>query len=102
MLIMVGVGIIIGSMLLRPQSELAKLKEAIGRHYILPSNEEPALLTVIDRDKLSSSYLRQYAENGDKLLIYQQHQRVIIYRPSADRIVDIGPVMIDTPTTSGS
>jgi hypothetical protein len=99
-LIVVGVGGVAGSILLRPHSELAKLKEAIGRHYLLPNDEQPALLTVVDKDKLSSSYLKQYAEDGDKILIYQEYQRVIIYRPSADRIVDIGPAVIESPTPS--
>lgn len=61
---------------------------------ILPSDETPALLTVTDTTKLTSTFLRQ-AKNGDKVLVYQANKKAVIYRPSADKIVDVGPVVID-------
>ncbi len=68
---------------------------------LLPSDETPALLTVTDPKKVSSEFLKQ-TEAGDKVLVYQQHKKAIIYRPSKDRIVDIQPVMIDTPQMPAS
>lgn len=82
------------------QSDVQKVKELLGRHYVLPSDEEPALLTVVDSNSLSSSYLKQHAKNGDRVLVYQKHQRVIIYRPSIDRIVDVGPVVLEAPISN--
>jgi len=60
---------------------------------VLPIDETPALATVTDKAKLTTKFL-QKAENGDKILIYQKAGRVIIYRPSIDRIIDVGPVQI--------
>lgn len=75
------------------------VKNHVGKHYLLPSGEQPALATITDKKKLSSQFLRQ-ADNGDKVLIYQKNQIAIIYRPQLDRIVAVGPVSIDTPPTS--
>jgi len=65
----------------------------VNMHYILPTDELPALATVTDPSKLSTKFL-QKAQKGDKVLIYQKAARVIIYRPSVDRIVDVGPVQL--------
>lgn len=71
--------------------------DRISRHMVLPKDEEPALLTITDRSKLRTKFLQQ-AQNGDKVLVYQNNQRAIIYRPSIDRIVDVGIVQIDNVT----
>jgi hypothetical protein len=76
------------------------VKHLVSRHYILPTNEEPALATVTDSTKLQTAFLK-HAKNGDKLLIYQANSTAIIYRPSADRIVAVGPVDIQ-PAGPGS
>lgn len=78
------------------QSELQTVKAKVGRLYLLPKDETPALVSVVDASKLSSSYLKQYAKTGDKLLLYQKQGKVIIYRPSIDKIVDIGVLELDT------
>lgn len=80
------------------QSDLTDVKVVTGlvsKHVVLPSNEAPALLTVTDASKLTTDFLKQ-ASNGDKVLIYQENKKAIIYRPSIDRIIDIGPVVIDS------
>lgn len=77
------------------------VKARVARHYVLPSNEQPALATITDRNKLTSAFLKK-AQNGDKVLIYQTNQIAIIYRPSIDRIIAVGPVAIDTPQGSAS
>lgn len=79
-----------------PDDTLGSVKVAVGRHYVLPTNEEPALATVTDKNKLTSA-LRDKAENGDKLLIYQQNRQAVLYRPSLDRIIEVAPVVIDVP-----
>lgn len=77
------------------QSELQSVKAKVGRLYLLPKDETPALVSVVDESKLSSSYLKQYAKTGDKLLLYQKQGKVIIYRPSIDKIVDIGVLELE-------
>lgn len=72
------------------------IMDKVAKHMLLPGNETPALVTVVDKTKLNNDFFKN-AQNGDKALIYQKNHKVIIYRPSADRIVDVGYVQIDTP-----
>lgn len=76
-----------------PQAELDKVRQAVAQHIILPEGEDPVLATIEDKDKVESEFLKQ-GEKGDRVLIYAKAKKVIIYRPSVDRIVDIGPVSI--------
>mgnify|MGYP000954817115 len=66
----------------------------VAQHMLLPTNETPALLTVTNSAKLTTDFLKQ-AKNGDKILIYENNKKAIIYRPSIDRIVAVGPIQID-------
>jgi hypothetical protein len=77
------------------------IKQKISHHMLLPKDEQPALATITDHTKLTTPFLKK-TQNGDKVLIYQKAQRAIIYRPSIDRIVDVGPVSIETPKDTGN
>ncbi|MFZ1458608.1 MAG: hypothetical protein WAT17_01895 [Candidatus Saccharimonadales bacterium] len=93
-----AIAIVLTTMLLRPSpksSELEEAKQQIGRHMVLPTGEEPTLAIVEDTASLSDAYLKQYAENGDRVLLYAKAGRAIIYRPSIDKIVMVAPVTID-------
>lgn len=69
--------------------------ESVSRHFLLPADEEPAILTVVNKDRVSSAFLKGKVEDGDKVLIYQKSQKAIIYRPSLDRVIDAGPAIVD-------
>ncbi|HRF28940.1 MAG TPA: hypothetical protein PL051_04900 [Candidatus Saccharibacteria bacterium] len=70
---------------------------SVSRHMLLPTGEKPALATVTDTTKLNTEFLKQ-AENGDKLLIYEKARLVVVYRPSIDKIVTVGPISIESLT----
>lgn len=82
-----------------PEVRAAEAK--VAKHYLLPTNETPAMATVTDSKKLTTPFLKQ-AKDGDEILIYQKNQIAIIYRPSIDRVVAVGPVTIDTPPNPSS
>ena len=71
------------------------IKREVGRHILLPPNEQPVLATITDTTKVSSPFLKR-GSNGDKVLIFAQARRVILYRPSLDRIVDVGPIEVNS------
>lgn len=77
---------------LMQDSKPSTVVSKVGKHYLLPS-EEPTVATVEDKTKLSSEFLRA-AENGDKLLLFKDAKKVILYRPSIDRIIEVGPISI--------
>ncbi len=78
--------------------EVEELSTTIGKFMELPSGEVPTLATVTDREKLAEQPFFQKAENGDKVLIYSQSGRAILYRPSTKKIVDVTTVNVNTPT----
>lgn len=71
-----------------PNRESQRITQAIEKVVALP-DEEPVLSTVQDKSKLTNTALRVRAENGDKLLIYSKAKRLIIYRPSTKKVVDM-------------
>ncbi len=78
-------------------NSVTTIKNKVGILMILPKDEEPALLTITDKSKVTTPFLSK-SENGDKLLVYQNAKRVILYRPSLNKIVDVGPVSIAGPS----
>ena len=103
---LVGFGLVAGLLTIiiintRPHTaagtEEKRVAAAVARHVILPSDETPALATVTDPTKLTNNRLLSQAKQGDKILIYAKWKQAIIYRPSSDRVVDIGPVDVAAP-----
>jgi hypothetical protein len=61
---------------------------------ILPEGEKPSISTVTDAEGLKNgaTFYRD-AENGDKILVYAQSGKIIIYREADDLIVNVGPII---------
>jgi hypothetical protein len=77
--------------------EVASLTKTIGAMMELPEGETPTLATVTDKDKLAEQPFFQKAENGDKVLIYSDSGRAVLYRPSTEKIVDVTTINVKTP-----
>ncbi len=52
-------------------------------------DEQPSVVTVLDASKLANKDLAERARDDDKLLVYAEHKRVVIFRPSSGKIVDM-------------
>jgi hypothetical protein len=75
--------------------QLNKVTSAVSKHIILPKNETPTLATVQDISKLRQQAIFTNAQNGDKILVYPKAQEIFVYRPSADKLVAVGPLVLD-------
>lgn len=64
----------------------------VANHMVLP-NEVPTEATVSDKEKLEGKFFAK-AELGDKVLIYSIAGKAILYRPSTDKIIEVGPVVL--------
>ncbi len=87
-----------------PSHEIEEVIQQVGRHMVLPEGT-PVLATVTDKEALSEQAFFQKAENGDKVLIYPDSQRVILYRPSLGKIIDVTSVrtqQTDTENDTGT
>lgn len=67
--------------------EVENLKGEVGALIPLP-NEDPSIATVVDTQKLQGQPFFAQAQNGDKVLFYQNSNKKILYRPSENRIIN--------------
>ena len=58
-------------------------------------NEIPSVARVADKDKLKGQAFFDNAQQGDYLLIYPKAKTALIYRPSTDKVINIGPIAAD-------
>ena len=77
---------------LATQKEVKILVEKVGKLIELPTNETPTVATVSDKEKLKDQIFFAKAANGDKVLIFTQSGKAILYRPSVNKIIEVAPV----------
>lgn len=76
------------------QQETDNLIAAVGKLIALPEGEQPTIATVADTGKLKDQPFFSKAENGDRLLIYTEARRVILYRASVNKVINVAPLNI--------
>lgn len=74
------------------QQELNQVITAVGKLIVLPTEEQPTLATVSDPEKLKDQSFFKNALKGDQVLIYTTARKAILYRPSANKIIEVAPV----------
>lgn len=73
------------------KKEAQEIIKKLGRHIVLPSDEEPVIATIIDAEKLKQkSKFYELSQNGFKVILYRD--RGILYDPRRDIIVSIASV----------
>lgn len=85
--------------------ETTQLIRRVAALVSLPDGETPTIATVTDVEKLKSQTFFAKAENGDKVLIFSKARKAYLYRPTTNKIVEIGPINIGSGgsgTTSGT
>jgi hypothetical protein len=68
------------------------LVDEVGKLMVLPTDEQPTIATVSDITKLADQPFFANAKNGDKVLIYTQAKKAILFRESIDKIIEVAPV----------
>lgn len=84
------------------KGDVKMLIAKVGMIMALPDDEVPTIATVSDKSKLRDQVFFLRAENGDKVLIYSNAKRAILYRPSSNKIIDVTSVAITSPETGGT
>lgn len=74
------------------KEEIQQVKGKVSKLMELPKNEEPTLATVTDINKLKNQQFFSQAVNGDKVLIYTQSSKAILYRPESNKIIEVASV----------
>ncbi len=73
-------------------AELHAIVDDVEDLMLLPDDETPTLATVSDMHALEGQEFFKNAQEGDKVLMYLRSRRAIIYRPSIDKIIEVGPI----------
>lgn len=81
-----------------PQAEVKKLVSEVGKLVDLPKGEDPTVATVTDISKLQGQAFFARAKNGDKVLIYSNAKKAILYDPQAKKVIDIAPINVGSPS----
>lgn len=76
------------------REETKALINKVSKLIVLPEGEEPTIATVSDPEKLKDQPFFAKAKKGDKVLIYTNARKAILYDPQNNRIVEVAPVNI--------
>ncbi|HSX29234.1 MAG TPA: hypothetical protein VLE73_01600 [Candidatus Saccharimonadales bacterium] len=83
------------------QAQTTELVAQIGQHIELPAGT-PTVATVKDVSKLKAQEFFKNAQNGDKVLIYAQEGRALLYRPSTGKVIEYSKVNLSTQQTQAT
>jgi hypothetical protein len=70
----------------------------VAKCILLPTGEDPTVMTVTDKEKLSGQQFFANAKNGDKVLIYEKAKKAFLYDLVMDRVIEVGPIVMASPT----
>ena len=74
--------------------EVQKLVDEVAKILDLPKNETPTIATVTDPEKLKDQAFFVNAKEGDKVLIYNNSKKAVLYRPSEKKVLNFAPINI--------
>ncbi len=80
------------------QTEVKALVAQVGQLIVLPQGEDPTVATVVDPEKLKDQPFFANAKKGNKVLIYTNEKKAILYDPESNKIVEVAPVNIGNPS----
>lgn len=82
------------------QEEVNSVLSKVSKIMLLPEGEVPTLATVADLSKLKDQPFFDKAKVGDKVLLYTQARKAILYSPTENKIVEVAPINIGNPAAN--
>lgn len=78
------------------QSIVDKVKSLIA----VPEGELPTVAEVTNVDRLKNNAFFSSAQNGDKVLIFTEAKKAILYRPGENKVIEVSPLTIGTTSAT--
>lgn len=72
-----------------PKGDSQKTIKSVSKIFELPEGETPTVATIMSMEELKYQPFFARAKIGDKVLIYQKSLKVILWRPSTGKIIEI-------------
>lgn len=82
------------------QKENTELVDKVSKLLVLPTNEVPTIATVSDPEALKDQAFFAGAVKGDKVLIYTNAKKAILYSVTTNKILDVAPLNIGNGTAA--
>lgn len=82
---------------LTAQEEANEFVWKVSKLIILPEGETPTVATVADPESLKDQAFFAKAQKGDKVLIYPQAKKAVLYSVSMNKVIDVAPLNINQP-----
>ena len=76
------------------REDTEKLVAKVGKLIVLPEGETPTVATVSDPEKLKDQAFFAKAKTGDKVLIYTNARKALLYDVENNKIVEVAPINI--------
>jgi hypothetical protein len=76
------------------QAEIDQLVLEVGELIVLPTGETPTVATVSDPELLREQAFFANSKAGDKVLLYTNAKKAILYDPIAHKIIEVAPINI--------
>ncbi|HEV7702242.1 MAG TPA: hypothetical protein VGO63_02250 [Candidatus Paceibacterota bacterium] len=76
------------------QAEARTLAAKVGKIMVLPTDEVPTIATVSDPEALKGQVFFADAKVGDKVLIYTNAKKAVLYDPEVNKIVNVAPLNV--------
>lgn len=73
----------------KDQADISSIVNMIRQSVEIPSNETPTVATVTDQDKVRSQPFFASAQTGDKIVVFAQAKKAVLFRPSSGKIINI-------------
>lgn len=83
-----------------PSFEVDQILAKIENVLELPKTEVPSLATVTDPSKLKNQAFFAAAEVGDRVLLYTEAGRAVLYRPKTGKVIEVGPFVLTNPSSN--
>lgn len=77
-----------------PQEMIA----AVAKHILLPEDEVPQVAVITHPEDLSDQPFFAEAVPGDIVLVYEKNKKAILYNPTLDKIIEVGPIVVKSGT----
>lgn len=79
------------------QEEVDALVKEVGELILLPPDERPTVATVANLEPLKDQPFFANANVGDKVLIYTNASKAILYNPISRRVVEVASIKLGAP-----
>jgi hypothetical protein len=75
-----------------------RISDKVAKLYALP-DETPTIAEISDKEKLKDQAFFNNSQNGDFLLIFPNSKLAIIYREVENKLINVGPISLNSDET---